>query len=501
VARSCRSARLPGPARRGNLSAMRAAIVGAVVATALAACSSSSTGHRSTPTTATTTAAATRVPAGATAPESDVADWTIYGHDLANSRFNPHETQITATTVAKLHVAWSVKGLVGVTGTPVVAGGTIYYDDWTGTVHAANATTGTPIWTTKVGGLFIASPAVTRDAVFVAGGATLTRLDRATGRVEWKAVTNDNPSAAIDASPVVVDDIVLQATASNEEPVAKKVYTFRGSISAFDATTGKERWRFYTTQDDAHDGPGVGLWSTPAVDVARKLLYIGSGNAYAEPTGPLADSILAIDYTTGRLRWSRQFRTSDVFSAGNPKSKDTDVGASPNMWTVNGHDLVGDGDKAGVYHALDRDTGKVVWEADLSTGDVFGGALGSGALVDGEVIVTSNNGGFSLTSPNTVARVYALDPASGRILWQAKPLPGKIFGPVSAVPGVAFVGTTVGTYVALDTRTGALRWSYHAPYMVGGGAAIVDGQLYWGYGFMLFQGGGDGGVLAFDLPR
>jgi polyvinyl alcohol dehydrogenase (cytochrome) len=237
------------------------------------------------------------------------------------------------------------------------------------------------------------------------------------------------------------------------------------------------------------------------VDTKRKLLYIGSGNAYSEPTGPLADSILAIDYRTGKLRWSRQFRKSDVFSAGHPESNDTDVGASPNMWTVNGRDLVGAGDKAGEYHALDRDTGRIVWQADLSQGDVFGGALGSGAFVDDKLIVTSNNGGPTLTAPNTVARVYALDPATGRIVWQAKPLPQKIFGPVSAVPGVAFVGNTAGTYVALDTRTGARLWSYQAPSMVGGGASIVDGRLYWGYGFVLFQGGGSGGLLAFDVRR
>jgi polyvinyl alcohol dehydrogenase (cytochrome) len=307
--------------------------------------------------------------------------------------------------------------------------------------------------------------------------------------------------AGIDASPVAVDDLVLQATASNEEPVAKKVYTFRGSISAYDSQTGKERWRLYTTQDNAHDGPGVGLWSTPAVDTQRKLLYIGSGNAYAEPTGPLADSILAIDYTTGKIRWSRQFRKSDVFSAGNPKSADTDVGASPNIWTVNGRDLVGDGDKAGVYHALDRDTGQVVWEAHLSPGAVFGGALGSGAYVDGKLVVSSNNGGFSLTAAGTAARVYALDPATGKTLWQSKPLPQKIFGPISAVPGVAFVGTTAGTYVALDTQTGAQLWTYKAPSMVGGGPAIVDGWLYWGYGFQFFTGGGDAGLLAFHVPQ
>jgi polyvinyl alcohol dehydrogenase (cytochrome) len=463
-------------------------VIVVALAAALTACSSSGSSSSARATTTTN-------------PGAAVADWTLYGHDLANTRLNPLETAINPSTLTKLHVAWSTKGEFGVTGTPTVAGGVVYYDDWTGAVRAVNASTGKSIWTTNVGPSFIASPALTKDAVFVAGAATLARLDRATGKVQWKVTTNDNQFAGIDASPIVVGDLVIQGTASNEEPVAKKVYTFRGSISAFDAQTGKERWRFYTTQNNAHDGPGVGVWSTPAIDVKRGLLYVGTGNAYAEPTGPLADSILAIDYTTGKLRWSRQFRASDVFSAGNPKSADTDVGASPNLFTVNGRDLVGDGDKAGVYHALDRDTGQIVWQTNLSKGDVFGGALGSGAYVDGKLIVTSNNGGFSLTAPQTVARIYALDPATGKILWQAKPLPQKIFGPVSAVPGIAFVGTTAGTYVGLDTRTGAQLWSYKPPSTIGGGAAIVDGWLYWGYGFQFFGVGGDAGLLAFNLRR
>jgi polyvinyl alcohol dehydrogenase (cytochrome) len=347
----------------------------------------------------------------------------------------------------------------------------------------------------------VGSTVVAGDAVYVATGATLMRLDRATGRSVWKTTVNDHAFAQINASPVVVDDLVLQGTASAEVAIAMPQYSFRGTIGAYDATTGKERWRFYTTNNDARGGPGVGIWSTPAVDRERGLLYVGSGNAYAEPTGPLADSILAIDYKTGKLKWSTQFTNPDVFSAGNPKGPDADVGASPNMWTVAGRDFVGAGDKAGVFHALDRSSGKVVWERKLTPGGFFGGEIGSGALVDGRLVVVSNEGdAATANSPTNVAKVYALDPETGKVLWQAKPLPQKVFGPVSAVPGVAFVGTTAGTYVALDTGSGNELWKYQAPGMVGGGASIVDGRVHWGYGFVLFSGGGDGGILSFRLP-
>jgi outer membrane protein assembly factor BamB len=74
-----------------------------------------------------------------------------------------------------------------------------------------------------------------------------------------------------------------------------------------------------------------------------------------------------------------------------------------------------------------------------------------------------------------------------------------IFGPVGAVPGLAFVGTSSGAMVALDTATGEELWSFQAPDKVACGPSIVDGNLLWGYGYTLFSGGGDGGVVSFSV--
>jgi outer membrane protein assembly factor BamB len=97
--------------------------------------------------------------------------------------------------------------------------------------------------------------------------------------------------------------------------------------------------------------------------------------------------------------------------------------------------------------------------------------------------------------------VFALDPDSGAVLWQAEDFPGLIFAPVGAVRGVAFVGTDAGTLAALDTRTGARLWTHTAPARTGCGPSIVRGRLLWGYGFTLFSGPGDGGVISFALRR
>jgi polyvinyl alcohol dehydrogenase (cytochrome) len=427
------------------------------------------------------------------------ANWPMYGHDFANTRLNPHEHRVTRETVAHLTESWSMHGLVGVSGTPTVVGSRAYFGDWTGTVRAVETRTGRELWSNAIGGGFIVgAPAVHGNAVYVSNAGTLYRLDRNTGAVRWKAVVNDHPFAQINASPVVVGNLVIQGVASAEVAIPRPEYTFRGSIGAYDTRTGREVWRLYTTSNDATSGAGIGVWSTPAIDTRRGMLYVGTGNNYSEPTGPLADSILAIEYETGRIVWSRQFTNPDVFSAGNPTGKDADVGASPNLWWSNGRALVGAGDKAGVYHALDRDTGEVVWERTLTPGSVFGGEIGSGAFVDGKLVVVSNVGDPN-NAPTNVAKAFAIDPATGRVLWEAAPFEGQIYAPVAAVPGVAFVGTTTGLLAALDTGTGARLWTYQAPDKTGCGPSIVNGRVLWGYGFFLFGPSGDGGVLSFTV--
>lgn len=482
-----------GPSRREFLTTALAVAAGA----ALVGCSSDDSGGSGRAAPSGTRPAR---PKGPTA-EHGGRQWPVYGHDLAQTRTNVAPSRLSAKTVAELAKAWEIPDLVGVTGTPAVVDGIAYFADWKGQVWAVRAGTGDKVWTTPLGGMFIGAPAVDGDAVFVAQGSSLFRLDRRTGRMEWKVPTHDHPEAQINSSPVVVDGIVLQGTASFENMVNKDRYLFRGSIGGYDAETGKRRWNFYATPGDKTGGAGAGIWSTPAVDTDRRLLFVGTGQGLAPPTPPMANSLIAIDYRTGEKKWSRQFTYPDVFSARYPNGKDADVGASPNLWSVGGRDLIGAGDKGGTYHALDRDTGKVVWETQLTPGSFFGGEIGSAAFVDGTIVASSNVGDPETNAPTNVTHVFGLDPSTGRKRWTSEKLAGKIFAPIGAVPGVAFTGTDGGRLLALDTRTGSTLWSMEAPAKTACGPSIVDGRLLWGYGFIMFDGPGAGGVLALEVPR
>jgi polyvinyl alcohol dehydrogenase (cytochrome) len=472
--------------------ARRVSVAIAAIALIAAACSEPGDDPRSSETTSTT--------AAGSSADSSGAGWPAYGHDGANTRTNVTDGGLAAGDVGSLAVDWELDGLVGVTGTPTVADGFAFFGDWRGTIWAVDAATGDEVWQAPLGGFVVGAVAVAEEAVFASSGRTLVRLDRDTGEEMWRVETHDHPHAQINASPVVVEDLVIQGTASFENTVVKDDYSFRGTIAAYDVDTGEEVWRFFTTADDDEEGPGAGVWSTPAIDPDRGLLYVGTGQSLEEPTAPLTDSLLALDYRTGELAWSTQFTYPDVFSAGNPGGKDADVGASPNLWTSDGRDLVGAGDKGGTFHALDRETGEVVWETELTPGSVFGGEIGSAAFVDGRLIASSNVGDPETNAPTDATKVFALDPATGEILWESGEVPGKIFGPVSAVPGVAFVGTDRGTLRALDVARGDELWSHDAPARTGGGPSIVDGRVLWGYGFTLFDGPGEGGVLSFAVP-
>src|SRR5690606_30104054 len=115
---------------------------------------------------------------------------------------------------------------------------------------------------------------------------------------------------------------------------------------------------------------------------------------------------------------------------------DADVGAMPNLFTVDGVDAVGVGDKAGTYRALDRETGEVLWERHLTEGGLQGGVMASAAVADGTIYVASNE-----ASQDAV--LFALDADTGEEVWRTE-VGAHVTGPVTWANDVLYLADDAG---------------------------------------------------------
>lgn len=161
--------------------------------------------------------------------------------------------------------------------------------------------------------------------------------------------------------------------------------------------------------------------------------------------------------------------------------------------------MLGIGQKSGIYWALDPASGIVIWQTQAGPGGALGG-IEWGTATDGKHIYADIANGdhlpYTVTaadgkkSTTTRGLFVALDAATGKIEWQTAD-PQASSGNwlddsfVSSANGVMYAGTSAPTgtnMYALDGNTGKVLWSFASGGSVFGGAAIVDGNVYWGSG-------------------
>ena len=464
-----------------------------------------------------------------TVPAAVTASWPMAGHDLSNTRNNPNETAVGTANVAGLIPKWSVSFPNNLTATPAVVGGVVYVGDRGGSLGAYNATTGAAIWshtvasyTAVTGDLVHASPAVAGGRVIVGDqpitgthpGAQVFAVSTTTGALLWKTVVDTQQTAKITGAAAIDGSTVYIGVSSNDGSKST-CCSFRGSVVALNASTGKLLWRRYTVPAGYTGGS---VWGgNPVIDHTTGLLYIGTGNNHSAPAGvctapgqtgctaPAAtdyfDSLLALHLSTGTVAWSMRTLSADVNSTAcatsPPCGPDYDMGSAPNLFTatIGGvpRSLIGIGQKSGMYWARDAATGAAVWQTQVGPGGT-GGGIQWGSAVDGKriyvSIMNSENATWTLTpSGKTVTggAFGALDPATGKILWQtADPQAAGDQGFVSSANGVVYAGSNEGTgntMYALNGATGKILWKYASGGSVTGGAAIVNGQIYWESGY------------------
>jgi polyvinyl alcohol dehydrogenase (cytochrome) len=181
---------------------------------------------------------------------------------------------------------------------------------------------------------------------------------------------------------------------------------------------------------------------------------------------------------------------------------DLDFGAAPNLFTVTDpatgqpRQVLGIGQKSGVYWALDPDTGTVVWSTKTGPGGLGGGVEFGTAVDDDRVYVAeanTDNEPFLLTAGPLAGQTIstglwsALNPATGAIMWQTPdPAGSKNPGFVTVANGVLYAGSAAGAggnMHALDASTGAVLWSFASGGSVFSAPAVVHGMLFWGSGY------------------
>ncbi len=272
-----------------------------------------------------------------TAPESS-AMWTGWSPGGANWRFQPADAAgLSASDLPKLKLRWAYgfPGGTNMRAQPAVYRGRVFLGGPDGTVTALDAKSGCTAWSAK-------APAQIRTGILIApvGGRTMAFLgdsaglihayDAETGVQVWQRRLDQHATTLATATPVLHDGKLYVGASSYEESIAARpdyvCCSFRGSVSALDAGTGAVAWKTWTIAEEPKAQPnnsrgqkvvgpsGAGVWAAPTVDAAKGLVYVATGDNYSDPPTATSDSVLALSLADGKIVWTKQLTAGDAFN-------------------------------------------------------------------------------------------------------------------------------------------------------------------------------------------
>jgi polyvinyl alcohol dehydrogenase (cytochrome) len=492
--------------------------------------------------------------------------WNGWGADLNNSRFQPTEmARLTPDQVPSLRLKWAFgfPGVPTANAQPTVVGDVLFVGGADRKLRALDAKSGCTIWTyspdAPVRTAVSFGPLFGTDQFAVFFGDVLANvyaLNAATGTLIWKDRVEEHLAARITGTPALSSGVLYVPVSSIEEATGSRATyeccTFRGSMVALDAATGRLIWKSYTIAEapqpttrnavgtQLHGPSGASVWSAPTIDVQRQALYVATGNSYSNPPADTSDAILAFDLKTGRMLWHRQATPKDSYVVacyGADKTNcpedhgpDHDFGQSPILTTLpDGQRVLVIGQKSGVVHAFDPDQdGKVLWETRIGKGGPLGGSEWGSAADQTRVYVANSDvrflrDGTLRLDPAAGGGLFALNLSDGTITMKVPPIPcgdrkqcsPALSAAVSAIPGVVFSGSVSGYLRAYATDDGRLLWEFdtardyatvngvpaHGGAMDGPGPVIVDGMVYVNSGYAQWSGIPGNALLAFEVSR
>jgi polyvinyl alcohol dehydrogenase (cytochrome) len=486
--------------------------------------------------------------------------WNGWGNGPTNTRYQPKaQGKLTAADLPRLQLKWAFgyANVMSARAQPTVAGGRLFAPSENGHLYALNPHTGCRYWTYQAQAAIPTAVVVGRyrdpagnqgfAVYFGDRKANAYAVDAQTGREIWVRKVDDHPLAAITGS-LAFDGtrVFVPVQGLNEEAkggfAGYPCCTFRGSVSALDAGTGVVIWKTYTVGESlprppSRDGTpafgpaGGGVWSAPTIDAKRRLVYVATGNGYAEPAQPTTDAVLALDINTGELKWSQQMTPNDDWALGCEQGgvgidtcpalpgSDYDLSAPPALARVGTRDLLVLPQKSGVAWALDPDKeGAIVWRYRFGQGSGLGGQWG--VALDAEHAYV---GVADLLTPQP-GGLHAVTLADGQALWQKPPQPRLCGiergcssgqgGPLTAIPGAVLNAGMDGALRAYSSKDGTLLWTFdtnrdfdtvngvkaHGGSMDSAGPVVVDGMLYVSSGSGGLIGRPGNVLLAFGLP-
>jgi polyvinyl alcohol dehydrogenase (cytochrome) len=489
-----------------------------------------------------------------------------WGADLGNSHSIPGDVAglpVSRIPHLKLKWAFAYPGAQRARSQPTLAMGTVFVGSQNGTVYALDAKSGCVRWTFRASAE-VRTPIVLShdDTPGMHGKAPLAffgdligrayALDSKTGKLLWMARVDEHPSVTITGAPAYHEGRVYIPVSSLEEAATVAGYeccTFRGSVVALDALTGKQVWKRYTideiptpvgvtsTGTRAFAPSGAAVWSSPTIDRKRRALYVGTGDNYSQPANNRSDAVLALDLDTGALRWAHQMVAGDAWNVGcilgndecpAKPGPDFDIGAGTMLLrTPDGRDLIVAGLKSGHAIALDVDNpSKPVWSARLGRGGIQGGVQFGMAHDQHNVYVPISDMAktFDRSVPTEPPHpgLYAVDTRTGKLRWsvpaddrcagRADCDPG-ILASISVIPGAVFAGHMDGRIRAYDSATGRVLWEYdstgavktvsgevaHGGSVGGGGPVVAGGVVYVNSGYSLYWHMPGNVLLAFSV--
>jgi alcohol dehydrogenase (cytochrome c) len=418
-------------------------------------------------------------------------NWTSYNGDYTGRRYSSLN-EITTTNVAQIRAAWVFHpgNSNRLEATPVVVRGIMYVTS-ANDAFALDARTGRVLWhyqrPVSSGLLDDAAAhknrgvAVWQNSIFMeTDDAHLLCLDARSGGLRWDIQYADKAKHyGATSAPLVVKEEVIVGTSGGDSGV-------RGFLAAYDAWTGKLKWRLWTIPapgefgssswpGDSYLHGGGTTWMPGSYDPELDTLYWTTSNAapdFAGDSRPGDDlytaCVLAIDPNTGKLRWYFQFTPHDLF--------DYDANETPVLVDLEDHGvarrLLVQADRNGFLYVLDRTNGKflnaapfvekLTWAkgVDPSGRPILSGRIPSAA---GTYICPGINGATNWFSPsyNPDAKLFYVMALESCNLFLADPKPfaqgETYYGTGTKLPPDEHAQKTL---VALSLPDGKAVWRY-----------------------------------------